>query len=151
VIPPFLSSGLLPKGIHQADWSEIERVFGSNAHRLRLLKGLLAGLKALHVAGCTLAYIDGSFVTAKSEPGDFDICYESSTMDFSLLDSVLKDFSNHRTAQKQKFGGEFFESEAEAIPDGTLYIDFFQMTKDGKHKGIISIELEHLPQEVSHD
>jgi hypothetical protein len=100
VIPPFPSSGLLPRGIHLAEWAEVERIFGSNAYRKRLLEELLAGLKALHRAGCTLAYIDGSFVTAKAEPGDFDVCYESSSMDFSLLDPVLKDFSNRRAAQK---------------------------------------------------
>jgi hypothetical protein len=72
-------------------------------------------------------------------------------MDFSLLDPILKDFSNRRAAQKAKYSGEFFEAEAEAVPDGTLYIDFFQMTKDGKHKGIIAIELKNLPHEVSHD
>jgi hypothetical protein len=144
VIPPFLPSGLLPKGIHPAEWADIESVFGTNARRRHLLEGLEAGLKALHKAGCTLAYLDGSFVTAKPDPGDFDVCYESSTMDFGLLDPVLKDFSNRRAAQKQKYGGEFFESEAEAIPDGTLYLDFFQMPKDGKAKGIIAIDLNEL-------
>ncbi len=151
MIPPFLSSGLLPKGIHQAEWSEVEAVLGTTVTRKRLLSGLLAGLRALGKAGCILAYIDGSFVTAKPEPGDFDVCYESSPMDFSLLDPVLKDFSNRRAAQKAKYRGEFFEAEAEAIPDGTLYIDFFQMTKDGKRKGIIAIELSNLPLEVDHD
>lgn len=119
-MPPFLSSGLLPRGIHKAAWSEVKAVLGTTPTRKRLLVGLLEGLKALSGAGCTLAYIDGSFVTAKLEPGDFDVCYESSSMDFSLLDPVLKDFSNRRAAQKAKYGGEFFEAEAEAIPDGTL-------------------------------
>lgn len=124
---------------------------GTTATRKRLLAGLLAGLKALSRAGCSIAYLDGSFVTAKPEPGDFDVCYESGNMDFSLLDPVLKDFSNRRAAQKAKYSGEFFEAEAEAIPDGTLYIDFFQMTKDSKRKGILAIELSNLPLEVSHD
>lgn len=124
---------------------------GGSSRRKHLLRGLLAGLRALRSAGCEIAYIDGSFVTAKPEPGDVDVCYESDTVNFSLLDPVLKDFSNRRAAQKQKYGGEFFEAEAEAIPDGTLYLDFFQLTKDGKRKGIIHLRLSELPEEVEDD
>jgi hypothetical protein len=151
VIPSFTSSGLLPQGIHEATWSEVLERLGENSRRNQLLGGLLAGLRALRNAGCEVAYIDGSFVTAKLEPGDVDVCYESDTMNFSLLDPVLKDFSNRRAAQKQKYGGEFFEAEAEAVPDGTLYLDFFQLTKDGKRKGIIRLKLSELPEEVSND
>jgi hypothetical protein len=151
VIPSFTSAGLLPQGIHEASWLEVVEHLGGSSRRKHLLRGLLAGLRALRSAGCEVAYIDGSFVTAKLEPGDIDVCYESDSMNFRLLDPVLKDFSNRRTAQKQKYGSEFFEAEAEAVPDGTLYLDFFQLTKDGKRKGIISLRLSELPEEVSHD
>ena len=151
MVPPFNASGLLPEGIHEASWLELETSLGETVTRKRLLEGLLAGLKALRVAGCTRAYIDGSFVTVKPQPGDIDVCYESGSMDFSLLEPVLKDFSNRRAAQKAKYGCEFFEAEVEAVPDGTLYLDFFQMTKDGNRKGIIALELKDLPQEVKSD
>jgi hypothetical protein len=144
VIPSFTSAGLLPQGIHEATWAQVVERLGENNRRKQLLRGLLAGLKALRSAGCEVAYIDG-------EPGDVDVCYESDAMNFSLLDLVLKDFSNRRAAQKQKYGGEFFEAEAEAVPDGTLYLDFFQMTKDGKRKGIIRLNLSELPEEVGND
>lgn len=113
--------------------------------RQRLLSGLLSGLHALKVAGCIRAYVDGSFVTAKPQPGDIDVCYMRGGMGFSLLDPTLKDFSNRRAAQKAKYGCEFFE----AVPDGTLYLDFFQTTKDGNNKGVIALELTNLPKEVS--
>jgi hypothetical protein len=151
VIPPFTSAGLLPQGIHEATWSEVVEHLGGSSRRKQLLQGLLAGLNALRNAGCEVAYIDGSFVTAKLEPGDVDVCYESDTINFSLLDPVLKDFSNRRAAQKQKYGSEFFEAEAEAVPDGTLYLDFFQMAKDGKRKGIIRLNLSELPEEDGND
>lgn len=151
MIPPFTSAGLLPEGIHEARWSELEGNLGETATRKRLLAGLFSGLRALEAAGCTRAYLDGSFVTVKPQPGDIDVCYESSDMDFSLLEPTLKDFSNRRAAQKAKYGCEFFEAEAEAVPDGTLYLDFFQMTKDGNKKGIIALELTDLPKEVSND
>jgi hypothetical protein len=151
VIPPFTSSGLLPRGVHDTSWSEIAEGLGGSVRRRKLLSGLLAGLQALKKAGCEVAYIDGSFVTIKGEPGDVDVCYESDSVEFSRLDPVLKDFSNRRAAQKQKYGGEFFEAEAEAIPDGTQYLDFFQLTKDGKRKSILRLELRELPEEVQDD
>ncbi len=151
MIPPFTSTGLLPEGIFEASWSELEISLAETLTRKRLLRGLLLGLQALKAAGCTRAYIDGSFVTAKPQPGDVDVCYESATMNFSLLEPTLKDFSNRRAAQKAKYGCEFFEAEAEAIPDGTLYLDFFQLTKEGNRKGIVALNLEDLPEEVTND
>lgn len=41
--------------------------------------------------------------------------------------------------------GEFFEAEAEATPDGILYREFFQQTKDGKGKGLVVLNLKELP------
>jgi hypothetical protein len=146
VIPSFNAFGLLPEGIHPATWAEFVRRFGGNNRRDELLQGLLKGLKALRKAQCEVAYVDGSFVTAKAEPGDFDVCYESEPMVFLLLNPVLKDFSNQRSAQKARFGGEFFEADAAATPDGILYREFFQQTKDGKPKGIIALNLKELPE-----
>ena len=128
-MPSFNSFGFLPEGIHEVSWAELEEHFAQNATRQCLLKGLWLGLQALALAGCSRAYIDGSFVTSKLKPGDIDVCYDSGGMDFRVLDPVLKDFSNRRAAQKAKFGCEFFEAEA-AIPDGTLYLIFPRKTGD---------------------
>ena len=147
----FNEAGFLPGGIHELRWSELEVDFATNYQRQKLLKGLLLGLHALRVAGCERVYLDGSFVTAKPFPNDIDVCYESGNMNFSLLDPVLKDFSNFRSAQKHKYGCEFFEAEAVAVPDGTIYLDFFQQNRDGTQKGIIAINLTDLPEEVSND
>lgn len=64
---------------------------------------------------------------------------------FLRLEPTLKDFSNRRAAQKAKYGGEFFEAEAYATPDGTAYIEFFQTTREGKPKGLVVLRLEELP------
>ena len=76
MIPSFESGGNLPPGIHPATWSELASRFGGTAHRQSLLAGLKGALEALREAGCRRVYIDGSFVTAKVEPGDFDGCWE---------------------------------------------------------------------------
>ncbi len=77
MIPPFDERGNLPPGIHKADWTELEAAFGGSPRRVALLAGLREALASLRRAGCRTAYIDGSFVTAKEEPGDFDACWDA--------------------------------------------------------------------------
>lgn len=143
MIPPLDSiSGNLPPGVHDATWSEFVARYGYNPHRLTLLAGLKAALDVLRVAGCRRAYIDGSFVTERDIPGDFDGCWEVAEVDPNLLDPVLLSFANLRVAQKAKYGGEFFLARAVADSRGTLFIDFFQRDrKSGQPKGIISVDL----------
>jgi hypothetical protein len=113
---------------------------------LTLLAGLKAALDALRAAGCRRAYIDGSFVTTKATPGDFDGCWEVGGVDPDLLDPVLLVFANQRAAQKAKYGGEFFPAESAADPFGTRFLEFFQRDKQtGDPKGIVTIDLGGLP------
>jgi len=148
MIPGADPDGNLPPGIHQATWEELERAFGSGAVRARLLDGLYRVALALRAAGCETLYVDGSFVTTKEKPGDFDACWEPIGVDASRLDPVLLDFSNARLSQRLKYGGEIFPSSfrAEAKPPHRTFIEFFQQDKDtGMPKGIIAIDLRRLP------
>lgn len=131
----------LPPGIHVATWQELAERFGSNARRREVLTGLLRALRALKAAGCRRAYVDGSFVTSKEAPGDFDGCWDHDGVDFDVLDPVLLDFDGHREAQKAKFGGEMFIADA----PGNRFLEFFQMDRDGRPKGIIQINLTDIP------
>src|SRR6266511_3576635 len=143
MIPPVDSeTGNLPPGVHEANWEEAVARYGYNAHRLRLLAGMLAALDALRSAGCRRAYINGSFVTAKEEPADFDGCWELAGVDLDRLDVVLGTFGYRRRAQKEKYGGELFPAEWQADLAGTRFVDFFQQDKEtGLEKGIIAIDL----------
>src|SRR5215210_5775645 len=96
------TTGNLPPGIHEATWGEIATAFGTTARRRQLLAGLRSALLSLRQAGCRRAYVDGSFVTAKPEPDDFDGCWEAAGVDPGQLDPVLLDFTNVRQAQKAK-------------------------------------------------
>jgi hypothetical protein len=110
---------------------------------------LKAALDTLRRAGCQRAYVDGSFVTTKKFPNDFDACWEMAGVDFDLLDRidpVLLDWRNRRAAQKAKLGGELFIADSAADPWGTPYLEFFQHDQHtGAPKGIIVIELGGLP------
>ena len=100
---------------------------------------------ALKRAGCQTVYLDGSFVTAKEVPGDYDACWEPSGVDLTLLDPVLQTFDPGRATQKAKYLGELFPSDIVATPEGDTFLDFFQNDKDsGKSKGIIALDLGRL-------
>jgi len=57
---------------------------------------------SFRIAGCRRVYIDGSFVSAKEVPGDFDGCWEATGMDLTSLDPVLLTFTQRRVAQKAR-------------------------------------------------
>ena len=119
--------------------------FGHTSWRRQLLAGMLATLRLLKAAGCTRAYIDGSFVTAKEVPGDFDACWDAAGVDFDLVDGRLLTFDPGRATQKRAFMGELFIAEGRADPQGTLFRDFFQTDREGRRKGIVVIDLKALP------
>jgi hypothetical protein len=145
-IPRFSDSGNLPEGVHDATWDEIIDRFGTNERRRELLDGLRRALDSLRAAGCLRAYLDGSFVTTKEEPGDFDACWEAAGVDPDHLDPVLLTFANRRAAQKARFGGELFPADWEASPHGTRFLDYFQQHNvTGERKGIVALDLEGLP------
>jgi hypothetical protein len=143
VIPSFDGGWNLPPGIHLATWDEIVERYATNKRRGQLMDGLRAAIESLHAAGCSRVYVDGSFVTGKEVPGDFDACWEAGSVDPGLLDPVLLDFRDRRAARNAKFGGELFPAQFVAEPAGTTFLEFFQ--RDGltqKRKGIIAIDLE---------
>jgi hypothetical protein len=150
VIPLFeATTGNLPPGVHEASWGELLGRYGYTPHRLSLLAGLKAALDVLRDGGCRRVFIDGSFVTSKQAPNDFDACWEMAGVDFDALDQLdptLLDWKDRRAAQKAKFGGELFIAESAADPWGTPYLEFFQRDRDtGQPKGIVALDLGALP------
>lgn len=119
-------------------------MFMTNPHRQRLATGLRAALEALRLAGCSLAYVDGSFVTAKERPNDWDGCWDAAGVRPRLLDPVLLEFADGRRAQKEKYGGEFFVASWAADGDGEPFLSFFQHGRDGAAKGIVAFDLRAL-------
>lgn len=119
----------------------VER-FGWTERRRRLLDGLAEALELLAEAGCSRVWLNGSFVTAKDEPGDFDACWDTDHVDLDALDPVLLDLSNHRAAQRERFGGELFPNVIETL-SGLSFSEFFQNERDTTRKGIVVIHLSN--------
>jgi hypothetical protein len=144
MIPPFDANGKLPPGVHFCTWEEFVARFGITQHRLNLIAGLKVAMTQLQSAGCPTVYIDGSFVTHKLVPGDFDACWEANGVDMTQLQSnapILLKFDAKRAAQKAVYGGEFFPAGWPANSAGTPFLEFFQIDRDGNPKGIIAINL----------
>lgn len=143
MIPDFAANGNLPAGIHQASWGELSKRFGRSAHRKRLLEGLAAALGSLAAAGCRTAYINGSFVTGKPRPNDYDLCWSIDGVDPERLDPVLLDFSPQgRRAMKAKYLGDLFPAEIPEGASGKAFLDFFQTDRrTGEPKGIVAVDL----------
>ncbi len=145
MIPPFGSDGNLPPGVHDASWGEVAARFGGTPRRVELLVGLRRALVALRKAGCRIVYLDGSLVTVKGEPADFDACWDPAGVDYLRFDPVLYDFANGRRAQKAAYGGELFPTPFVAAPNGVTILDYFQLDRTTERaKGIVMMRLEEL-------
>ena len=104
--------------------------------------GLRAALDDLKRAGCRVVYLNGSFVTSKSVPNDYDACWEEDGVDPMALHPVLLTFDPGRAAQKAKYMGELFPASIIADTDGLSFFEFFQADRNtGRPKGIIAIDL----------
>ena len=145
MIPEFDGNGPLPPGIHRASWQQFFERFAITGWRRQLAAGIRAALDDLKTAGCLTVYVNGSFVTAKEVPNDFDSCWEEAGVDPSVLDPVLLTFDPGRATQKAKYLGELFPASAIASGDGFSFLEFFQTDKEtGGRKGIIAIGLGDL-------
>src|SRR5215212_7312237 len=74
-LPAFREDYWLPEGRHPTAWEEIIAMFGGEpgSKRMRVMRTLLDWRDRLRGKGITGRLIlDGSFISAKSEPGDFD-------------------------------------------------------------------------------
>ena len=137
---------VLPPGVHPARLDDVESAFATNPWRRDLFDGLVDGAGRLRTAHCPTIYLDGSYVTGKPRPQDFDACWEPSGVDQGKLDPVFLDFSNGRAAQKVAFKGEFFPSSVISADVTATFLVFFQLDRfTGKRKGIISISLSNDP------
>ena len=141
---PDSRTGYLPPGIHDAGWRDVVGRFAGNSHRARLLGGLLAACRNLAAAGCRELLLDGSFVTAKALPGDYDAAWDTSGVDPDRLDPVLLDMEHPRAAMKAKYLGDLFPASARAAP-GVLFRDFFMTDRNGVEKGVVPVDLGSLP------
>jgi len=137
-------SGNLEPGIYEMGWNEFKIAFGFNAHRRGLLKGLELAISELRAVGCKTIYIDGSFVTQKMYPGDFDVCWDERDVNYELIKTAypgLIDYGFKMINMKKRYRGDIVPMTNYANARGTSFLVYFQEDKQGREKGIIKINL----------
>src|SRR5664280_1018443 len=141
----FGSDGNLKLGIHSMSWDEFLKLFGTNVHRLNLLSGLNAEILSLKQACCQTIYVDGSYVTLKDFPADYDACWDVNGVDGNLIDPILLKFDDGRRAMKIKYKGDLFPAQLKERCSSRIFLDFFQSDKNtGASKGIVKLDIKSI-------
>jgi hypothetical protein len=142
MIPEFDEIGNLPPGIHFCNWNEFQEKFGYTNQRMKMIRGIESVMVKLKAAGCRTFYINGSFVTSKVKPRDFDCCWDRDDVNIDYLQQnaplILKFYDSE--GQKAKYGGEIYQSN-QPVDESTISIEFFQRDREQNRKGIIAINL----------
>lgn len=137
MIPGLGPYGYLPPGTHVASELEILQRFGRGTkRRLRLGKGLSEVLGLARAIGAVRVVIDGSFVSAKSEPADIDGLVIV-PVGFKPLGEEL---SRLRRAR------DLFDCDLVVLPAHEKVairnrIEFFSTDRDGIPKGLVEVSL----------
>ena len=143
MIPDFNSEGELPPGEHPATLADIEHRYATNPTRTVQFAGLTKAAQALAAAGCPTLWLNGSYITNKPEPADYDATFDAEPIDWIFLglnEPELLDFDAPRSTQKRAYGGELIPT----LAVGVDFVDFFQTNRNGQRKGIIRIDLTEL-------
>ena len=133
----------LPPGVYEATWEEFWKYFSNSRRRRTLLRNLLKMLQHLRDAGCVSVKIDGSFVTSKSEPHDFDGTWDPTGVDDTKLDQCINDMN--KVLMYNKYNGELYPQNIIEAGSGKTFDEFFQMDRMENRKGVVKINLETLP------
>jgi hypothetical protein len=99
-------------------------------------------MDSLRTQGCKRVFIDGSFVTSKVAPKDYDMCWDMAGVSRNGFDPILLQFAPPRLAMKIKYKGDIFPAQLSEGASGKPFLEFFQTDKaTGNPKGIIVLEL----------
>lgn len=140
-IPPFRTDGYLPEGLHLASEGEILSRFGiGSARRRHLAVQLGRWIELAREVGAPRLAINGSFVTAKADPGDLDaVILLPSDFRLQVAQSMPAAIELDATFANRS-RGDLFPAESIAIFDG--WVSFFSRTRepDGRRQGIAEIQ-----------
>ena len=122
--------------------AECSRLFAWNARRRFLYGGLARAITNLQQAGCRTIIIDGSFVTARELPNNWDAAFDPVGVIYERLDPILVQHKDGGRAMRAKYLGNLFPWTETLAHDGPLFLDYFQTDHDGQPKGVIELRLQ---------
>src|SRR5580704_159586 len=108
MVPDFNAQGILPEGIYECSIAEFEKTF-TNRYDRRILyeKGIIPLMADLKSIRCKTLFIDGSYVTNKMIPNDFDACWDNRGIDLAMVKAKFP-FLWSAASSKRKYGGDVF-------------------------------------------
>ena len=147
MLPGLRDDGYLPEGLHPAALPEVLFRFGSaTPRRRRLALRVRRWVELARAVAAPRLFVDGSFVTAKPDPGDVDAVL--------LLPGDFADRAARGEAAAVALESmllfrhpeELFA--AEDVRDWDEWLEFFTQTRepDGRRKGVVEISLDSLKQ-----
>ena len=150
---PDLNDGVLPEGVHRCTIDEVEHEFGRFTRsdcRQRLTQTLRQYIEDVRKAQiATAVVVDGSYVTAKSEPNDVDLVLALRT-DVDMSAELLPMEYN---VQSERMVRRLYGFDVLPAIDGSLaykeWIEFFsqvrgddrEQTTQRTRKGLLRVEL----------
>lgn len=119
--------------------AEVQARFAHNEKRKQLFDGLEEVISILKECNCPEVFLDGSFITKKEQPNDYDLCYEPTGV---LATERFREFLRGRSTNKEKYRGDIFVH----MPVPPFYVNHVNnWQKDGRNedvaKGILRIDL----------
>lgn len=139
MIPDFNKHGNLPAGIYRESIDDIEKRFGLNSKkRISLFKNFHNFLKLIIPFKTNIKQflLDGSFVTAKENPGDIDciiLIKNNTRFTPEIVDKLLN--------AKKLYNIHLFIHEERNIKKYNDLLAFFSRNRDLKPKGVIEVIL----------
>ena len=140
--PEFDNNGDLPEGIHQATLADVLQHFGTgNAQRLRVGQRLERIYKLASSTGQVVRFVVfGSFVTAKSDPGDVDIfMVMEDSFDSSGVRGEAAVVFDHLAAQNLEGASVFWIRRQAAIGGEQEAVEHWQSKRDKTRRGIVEV------------
>jgi hypothetical protein len=143
-LPAFREDGWLPPGHHAATWDEITVIFGGTpgSRRSALTANLIElrdALIANQVSGSLL--LDGSYISTKADPGDFDVLLIGSA-DIQVRkdrEPNLADLLDAETAEKERGYSLFFLPHDSPVLG--LLRTLWDVSKEGVLKGVVEVRI----------
>lgn len=146
-LPNFTNSLWLPPGVYPVSWSDISNSFsgqiGSKRHTVfSKLEKWVSDLRTLGVKGRLI--LDGSFISNKPDPSDFDcVLIVASETTHLLNDPQVADLVDYQRLKIRGFGDIFYFTE-DALTTGSQLLqnvhEIFARDKDtNDEKGMVEL------------
>ena len=139
MIPEFNKDGCLPKGVYKATLEEIKEKFGKgSARREKLFRGIVSVVKLLreHKGSVSRFLLNGSYVTSKEEPGDFDYILILKN-DFDLDSPEARQL----LCSEELFNAHMLFAMEEDTTECQEVIGFFGHDREARSKGLVEVIL----------